>query len=105
MSDGEPAVDADSRARLRRRGLRRSRPDPGVRAVEPRVWRSPSRACAIRTVKSGRLYTSCMIDLPRTAKGRATRARIVAAAAGLIGERGVAETSLDDVIERAAVSK
>ena len=46
-----------------------------------------------------------MIDLPRTAKGRATRARIIAAAAGLIGERGVAGTSLDDVIERAAVSK
>src|SRR5919202_869551 len=46
-----------------------------------------------------------MIDLPRTVKGRATRARIVAAAAGLVGERGVAGTSLDDVIERAAVSK
>ena len=46
-----------------------------------------------------------MIDLPRTAKGRATRARIIAAAAGLVGERGIAETSLDDVIERAAVSK
>ena len=42
---------------------------------------------------------------PRTAKGRATRKRIVAAAAALIRERGVAETSLDDVIERAAVSK
>ncbi len=46
-----------------------------------------------------------MIDLPRTAKGRATRARIVAAAAGLVGERGVAGTSLDEVTERAAVSK
>jgi TetR/AcrR family transcriptional repressor of nem operon len=46
-----------------------------------------------------------MIDLPRTAKGRATRARIVAAAAELVGERGIAETSLDDVIERAMVSK
>ncbi len=42
---------------------------------------------------------------PRTAKGRATRKRIVAAAAALIRERGVAETSLDDVIERAGVSK
>ena len=42
---------------------------------------------------------------PRTAKGRATRRRIVAAAAALIRERGVAETSLDDVIERADVSK
>jgi TetR/AcrR family transcriptional regulator, transcriptional repressor for nem operon len=46
-----------------------------------------------------------MTDLPRTAKGRATRARIVAAAAGLVRERGAAETSLDEVIERAGVSK
>jgi TetR/AcrR family transcriptional regulator, transcriptional repressor for nem operon len=46
-----------------------------------------------------------MFDLPRTAKGRATRARIVAAAAGLVRERGAAETSLDEVIQRAAVSK
>jgi AcrR family transcriptional regulator len=46
-----------------------------------------------------------MIDLPRTAKGRATRARIVTAAAALVRERGAAETSLDEVIERAAVSK
>jgi TetR/AcrR family transcriptional regulator, transcriptional repressor for nem operon len=42
---------------------------------------------------------------PITARGRATRERIVAAASELIGERGVAETSLDDVIERAGVSK
>src|SRR5579871_5739436 len=32
-----------------------------------------------------------------TEQGRATRGRIVAAAAALIGERGVAGTSLDDV--------
>jgi TetR/AcrR family transcriptional regulator, transcriptional repressor for nem operon len=42
---------------------------------------------------------------PRTAKGRATRKRVVAAAAALIREHGVAETSLEDVIERADVSK
>src|SRR5437867_2742418 len=42
---------------------------------------------------------------PRTARGRATRERIVTAAAGLIRERGVAQTSLDDVIERAGASK
>src|SRR5579862_9346686 len=41
----------------------------------------------------------------RTARGRATRERIVSAAAGLVYERGVARTSLDDVIERAGVSK
>jgi TetR/AcrR family transcriptional regulator, transcriptional repressor for nem operon len=46
-----------------------------------------------------------MAETPRTARGRATRARIVAAAAALIRERGVAETSLDDVIERAGASK
>ena len=46
-----------------------------------------------------------MVDLPKTAKGRATRARIVAAAAALVRERGAAETSLDEVLERAAVSK
>ena len=46
-----------------------------------------------------------MFDLPRTAKGRATRARIVAAAAALVREHGAAETSLDEVIERAGVSK
>ncbi len=45
------------------------------------------------------------MTVPRTAKGRATRERIVDAAAGLVYERGVARTSLDDVIERAEVSK
>jgi TetR/AcrR family transcriptional repressor of nem operon len=43
--------------------------------------------------------------LPKTARGRATRERIVAAAADLIAERGVGETSLDGVIERAGASK
>ena len=38
-------------------------------------------------------------------QGRATRARIVAAAAALVRERGAAETSLDEVLERAGVSK
>ena len=42
---------------------------------------------------------------PKTARGRATRQRIVVAASELIAERGVAETSLDDVIERAGASK
>jgi TetR/AcrR family transcriptional regulator, transcriptional repressor for nem operon len=46
-----------------------------------------------------------MIESPKTAKGRETRDRIVAAAAELIAERGVAETSLDDVIDRAGASK
>jgi TetR/AcrR family transcriptional repressor of nem operon len=46
-----------------------------------------------------------MNEAPRTARGRVTRERIVASAAALIRQRGVAETSLDDVIERAGVSK
>jgi TetR/AcrR family transcriptional repressor of nem operon len=45
------------------------------------------------------------MTVPRTANGRATRERILSAAAGLVYERGVARTSLDDVIERAGVSK
>ena len=46
-----------------------------------------------------------MTQAPRTARGRATRARIVEAAAALIRERGVAYASLDDVLERAGASK
>jgi TetR/AcrR family transcriptional repressor of nem operon len=42
---------------------------------------------------------------PKTARGRATRERIVASASELIGQRGIAQTSLDDVIERAGASK
>jgi TetR/AcrR family transcriptional regulator, transcriptional repressor for nem operon len=46
-----------------------------------------------------------MTTQPRTARGRATRERIVRAAAELVAERGVAGTSLDDVRERAQASK
>ena len=42
---------------------------------------------------------------PRTARGRATRQRILRAATELISERGVAGTSLDDVRELAQASK
>ncbi len=42
---------------------------------------------------------------PSTARGRATRERIVGAAADLIRERGGAATSLDDVLARAGASK
>jgi AcrR family transcriptional regulator len=45
-----------------------------------------------------------MSEAPRTAKGRATRDRIVAAAAALTFERGVAGTSIDDVKAAAGVS-
>jgi TetR/AcrR family transcriptional repressor of nem operon len=46
-----------------------------------------------------------VLDTPKTARGQATKDRIVAGAAELIAQRGVGETSLDDVIERAGVSK
>ncbi len=46
-----------------------------------------------------------MIASPKTARGRATRERIVTAASNLILERGVVETSVDDVIARAGASK
>ena len=46
-----------------------------------------------------------MIGLAKTARGRATRERIVTAASELISKRGVGQTSLDDVIDRAGVSK
>src|SRR5262249_24221710 len=46
-----------------------------------------------------------MTATPRTARGSATRGRIVAAAAALIREQGIAETSLDDILERAGASK
>lgn len=42
---------------------------------------------------------------PRTARGRATRERIVKAATELVAERGVAGTSLDGVCEVAHASK
>jgi TetR/AcrR family transcriptional regulator, transcriptional repressor for nem operon len=46
-----------------------------------------------------------VIGSPKTARGRATRERLVTAASELIAEHGVAATSLDDVIERAGTSK
>jgi TetR/AcrR family transcriptional regulator, transcriptional repressor for nem operon len=46
-----------------------------------------------------------VIESPKTARGRAARDRIIEAASELIGEHGVAETSLDDVIDRAGASK
>lgn len=46
-----------------------------------------------------------MPESPPTGRGRATRDRIVATASTLIRERGVADTSLDDVIRSAGVSK
>jgi AcrR family transcriptional regulator len=46
-----------------------------------------------------------MSTQPRTAPGRATRERILRAATELVAERGVADTSLDHVRERARASK
>jgi AcrR family transcriptional regulator len=46
-----------------------------------------------------------MSSIPATKQGRATRERIVRAAAELIGERGASATSLDDVIAATGASK
>lgn len=46
-----------------------------------------------------------MIPLPATARGRATRARIVEAAAGLIHRQGVHGTSVDEILEAADAGK
>jgi TetR/AcrR family transcriptional regulator, transcriptional repressor for nem operon len=46
-----------------------------------------------------------MGSTPRTARGRATRERILNTATDLISERGIAGTSLDDVRAQAQVSK
>ena len=43
--------------------------------------------------------------MPKTARGRATHDRILLAASELIQQRGVGETSVDDVIAHAGVSK
>src|SRR5579872_6486100 len=52
-------------------------------------------------------YHSVMANAhaPATAKGRATRERIVQAAAGLVAEKGVAGVSLDDVRARTGASR
>jgi TetR/AcrR family transcriptional regulator, transcriptional repressor for nem operon len=50
-------------------------------------------------------YAVLVGTVPRTARGRATRQRILQAATELISERGVAGTSLDDVRELAQASK
>jgi TetR/AcrR family transcriptional regulator, transcriptional repressor for nem operon len=42
---------------------------------------------------------------PATARGAATRARIVEAAAGLVYRRGASATSLEDIMEASATSK
>src|ERR687896_1073927 len=65
-----------------------------MKRYAPRDWTDTS-ACR----------ESTMTQRPITARGRATRERIVTAASELIRERGVAQTSLDDVIARVGASK
>lgn len=50
-------------------------------------------------------YSEAMSNEPKTARGRATRERIVERAAELIAGHGVEGTSLDEVLVSAAVSK
>src|SRR3954468_6738713 len=51
------------------------------------------------------IQSRAMRSAATTARGRATRARIVQAASDLIRERGSAATSLDDILERADANK
>jgi AcrR family transcriptional regulator len=46
-----------------------------------------------------------MTTEPKTRRGQASRERIIASAADLVGERGVQGTSLDDVLATAGASK
>src|SRR5205814_8029251 len=46
-----------------------------------------------------------MPEEPRTRRGRASRERIVERAAGLFAERGIAATSVDEVLEAAGAGK
>jgi AcrR family transcriptional regulator len=46
-----------------------------------------------------------MTTKPKTRRGQASRERIIASAADLVGERGVDGTSLDDVLATAGASK
>jgi TetR/AcrR family transcriptional repressor of nem operon len=60
----------------------------------------------VQSVYTARVVTKARIPPRRlTARGAATRARIVAAAASLVYERGFAGTSLDDVMAATGTSK
>lgn len=66
------------------------------------MWRKRSKTWT-EWSKSG--YDRCVHRVPRTARGRATRARILRAATELVSQRGIAGTSLDDVRDLASASK
>ena len=55
-------------------------------------------------VQSNSCYVPDMTERRLTRRGRETRERIVSAAAELIFERGVAETTLEDIRAAAGVS-
>ncbi len=60
----------------------------------------------VQSIYTARVATKARIPAQRlTARGAATRARIVAAAASLVYERGIAGTSLDDVMAATGTSK
>src|SRR5271168_3274732 len=66
-------------------------------------WSSISRSCLDCQVQSQ--YNVVMPASPPTAKGRATRERIVRAAAEMVAEQGVAAVTLDRVGARAPASR
>src|SRR4029077_5428914 len=81
-------------------------PHSGTRPSSPSpdgALSSPSRSLD-RTVHDPTIAAPMAIN-PPTEQGRATRERIVTVAAQLIGERGAAATSLDDVMAATQASK
>src|SRR6266851_8268465 len=66
-----------------------------------RNWTRKSNRSTLLTVAT----KACTPPRRLTARGAATRARIVAAAASLVYERGFAGTSLDDVMAATGTSK
>ena len=71
-----------------------------IRAL--RDWTVKSICGHIRFMRTKRQVVA---QKPLTPRGAATRARIVEAAAQLVGDRGVAGTSLDDIMAASQTSK
>src|SRR5271154_7540737 len=71
-----------------------------IRAL--RDWTVKSICGHVRFMRTNRQVVA---QKPLTPRGAATRARIVEAAAQLVGDRGVAGTSLDDIMAASQTSK
>jgi len=77
----------------------------GILKAAPRIATQARIVAAGTAVKYDGVMSTDMTALPRTARGGATRARIVDAATALVRARGAANTTIDAVIEASKVSK